>query len=307
MYTSKQKIIIDCDPGHDDAIALLVAYYSDDLDLIGVSTCAGNQTINKTSKNADNLLRFFGSSIKVAKGETDPIKRKVKTCPEIHGESGLDGYDFPKYKEEYDSRPAYQFIIDTVLANKDIIVVTTGPMTNLALAISKCPQITKNIKEIVLMGGSTTEGNITPEAEFNILVDPEAADICFKAGVPMRMLGLNVTRKILVTDEVIKEAEKLGTRGSDLFVKLMKVFNENQRKFFGLEYGPLHDPTTIISMVNSKAFRFEPMHVEIDTTDTKFLGKTRCSASKPYNCNVAVSVNLDEYWAEVYKHLRRCN
>ena len=186
-------------------------------------------------------------------------------------------------------------------------MVTTGPMSNLALAILKKPEITKNIKEIVLMGGSTTEGNITPVAEFNILVDPEAADICFKAGVPMRMLGLNVTRKILVTDEVVKEAEKIGTRGSDLFVKLMKVFNENQRKFFGLEYGPLHDPATIISMVNSKVFKFEPMHVEIDTTDTKFLGKTRCSASKPYNCDVAVSVNLDEYWAEVYKHLRRCN
>ena len=304
---NKQKIILDCDPGHDDAIALLVAYYSDDLDLIGVSTCAGNQTIHKTSKNADNLLRFFGSDIKVAKGETDPIRRKVKTCPEIHGESGLDGYDFPKYNEEYDSRPAYQFIIDTVLANKDIIVVTTGPMTNLALAILKYPEITKNIKEIVLMGGSTTEGNITPEAEFNILVDPEAADICFRAGVPMRMLGLNVTRKILVTDEVIKEAEKIKTRGSDLFVKLMKVFNENQRKFFGLEYGPLHDPATIISMVNSKAFEFAPMHVEIDTTDTKYLGKTRCDTYKPSNCEVAISVNLEEYWSEVYKHLRRCN
>ena len=180
-------------------------------------------------------------------------------------------------------------------------------MTNLALAISKYQSITKNIKEIVLMGGSTIEGNITPEAEFNILVDPEAADICFRAGVPMRMLGLNVTRKILVTDEVIKEAEKIKTRGSDLFVKLMKVFNENQRTFFGLEYGPLHDPATIISMVNSNAFEFEPMHVEIDTTDTKYLGKTRCSTDKPSNCNVAISVNLEEYWSEVYKHLRRCN
>ena len=304
---NKQKIIIDCDPGHDDAIALLIAYFSDKLDLIGVSTCAGNQTIDKTSKNADNLLRFFGGNLLVAKGETNPIRRTVKTCPEIHGESGLDGYEFPINDETYDSRPAYQFIIDTVLANKDIIVVTTGPMTNLALAISKCPEITENIKEIVLMGGSTTEGNITKEAEFNILVDPEAADICFKAGVPMRMLGLNVTRKILVTDEVISNAEKIKTRGSDLFVKLMKVFNENQRKFFGLEYGPLHDPATIISWINRKAFVFEPMHVEVDTSDTEYIGKTRCSEAKPFNCDVAISVNLDEYWSEVYKHLRRCN
>ena len=302
----KQKIIIDCDPGHDDAIGLLVAYYSDELDLIGVSTCAGNQTIDKTSRNANNLLRFFNSDIKVAKGETDPIKRKVKTCPEIHGESGLDGYDFPKYKEEYDSRPAYQSIIDTVLANKDIIVVTTGPMTNLALAISKRPDITKNIKEIVLMGGSTTKGNITPEAEFNIIVDPEAADICFKSGVPLRMLGLNVTRRILVNNDVIKEASKINTKGSDLFIKLMKVFNENQRTFFGLEFGPLHDPATVVSMINPKAFEFTPMHVEIDTSDTIYLGKTRCSKDGPINCMVATKVNLEEYWSTIFESLRRC-
>ena len=303
----KQKIIIDCDPGHDDAIALLVAAYSDKYDLIGVSTCAGNQTIDKTSKNALNLLRFFNKDLKVARGETNPIKRKIRTCPEIHGESGLDGFDFPKYKEEYDSRPAYQFIIDKVLENKGIIVITTGPMTNLALALSHNPEIKNNIKEIVLMGGSTTEGNITKEAEFNILVDPEAADICFKSGIPLRMLGLNVTRKILVTDEVIKEASKINTRGSDLFVKLMKVFNENQRKFFGLEYGPLHDPATIISMINDKAFKFEKMKVSIDTSDTEYLGKTYCEKSDDYNCMVATEVNLNEYWSEIYKHLARCN
>ena len=304
---AKQKIIIDCDPGHDDAIALLIAAYSDKLDLVGVSTCAGNQTIDKTSKNALNLLDFFEKGILVAKGETDPIARKVKTCPEIHGESGLDGFTFPEYEEKYDSRKAYQFIIDTVLANPGIIAVTTGPMTNLALAIKNNPSIVKNIKEIVLMGGSTGAGNITPEAEFNILVDPEAADICFKAGVPMRMLGLNVTRQILVTDKIIEAASKLNTKGSDLFVKLMKVFNENQRKFFGLEYGPLHDPATIISLINEKAFTFEPMHVEIDTSENKYLGKTRCSKEQPFNCQVATAVNLEEYWSEVYKHLSRCN
>lgn len=303
---NKQKIILDCDPGHDDAIALLVACYSTKYDLIGVSTCAGNQTIEKTSRNANNLLRFFGSDILVAKGESNPIKRKVKTCPEIHGETGLDGYDFPIYKEEYDSRPAYQFIIDTVKRNRGIIVITTGPMTNLALAISKCPSIAKNIKEIVLMGGSTGEGNITKEAEFNILVDPEAADICFKSGVPLRMLGLNVTRKILVNHKVIEEASKINTRGSDLFIKLMKVFNENQRSFFGLEHGPLHDPATIVSLINSKAFEFEPMHVEIDTSDTMYLGKTRCTKEGPHNCMVATKVNLEEYWSVIYESLKRC-
>ncbi len=302
----KQNIILDCDPGHDDAIALLIAAYSDKFNLLGVSTCAGNQTIDKTSKNATNLLRFFNSDIKVAKGETNPIKRLVKTCPEIHGESGLDGYVFPDYNIEYDSRPAYQFIIDTVKANKDIIVITTGPMTNLALAISKCPEICFNIKEIVLMGGSTGKGNITEEAEFNILVDPEAADICFRSGVPLRMLGLNVTRQILVTDEVIEDASKIDTKGADLFVKLMKVFNYNQKMFFGLEYGPLHDPATIISLIDKDAFEFEKMHVEIDTSDTKYLGKTRCSKEGNLNVEIATKVNLDRYWSVVFDHLRRC-
>ena len=302
----KHKIIIDCDPGHDDAIALLVAAYSDKYDLIGVSTCAGNQTIDKTSKNALNLLRFFNKDLLVAKGESNPIKRKIMTCPEIHGESGLDGFDFPNYKEEYDPRPAYQFIIDKVLENKGIIVITTGPMTNLALALSRNPSIKDNIKEIVLMGGSTGEGNITKAAEFNILVDPEAADICFKSGIPMRMLGLNVTRKIMVNDKVIEEASKINTNGSDLFVKLMKVFNENQRKFFGLEHGPLHDPATIVSLINDKAFKFEKMKVTIATSDTELLGKTYCEKSDDYNCMVATEVNLKEYWSEIYRHLEKC-
>lgn len=302
----KQKIIIDCDPGHDDAIALLIASYASDFELIGVTTCAGNQTIDKTSKNALNLLSFFNKIVPLAKGSENPLTRKILTCPEIHGESGLDGYIFPEYKEQYDSRPAYQLLCDLINSNPGVIMITTGPMTNLALAIKHDNNILKNIKEIVLMGGSTKEGNITKAAEFNILVDPEAADICFKSGVTLRMLGLNVTRKILVTDEVIKEAEKINTRGSDLFVKLMKVFNENQRTFFGLQYGPLHDPATIISLIDKEAFKFEKMNVSIDTSFTVLAGKTYCENKAPYNCEVATEVNLDKYWNCVYEHLRRC-
>ena len=304
---SKQKIILDCDPGHDDAIALLLSCYSDKLDLLAVTTAAGNQTIEKTSKNALNLLNFFNKHIPIAKGSSTPIRRKILTCPEIHGESGLDGFTFPVYEERYDSRKGYQLIEDTLQENEDVVVVVTGPMTNLALAINHNPNILSHVKEIVLMGGSTGEGNITKAAEFNILVDPEAADICFRAGVPMRMLGLNVTRQILVTPEVVKKASKIHTRGSDLFVKLMEVFNRNQKTFFGLDAAPLHDPATIISLVNEKAFVFEDMNVTIDISDTDQAGKTICSKNEPHNCRVAVKVNLDEYWKEIYEHLRRCN
>ena len=302
----KQKIFIDCDPGHDDAIALLIAVYSDKLDLIGVSTCSGNQTVEKTTKNASNLLHFFSrEDIPLAKGNPNPLFRESRICPEIHGESGLDGFDFPKYDLNISNKSGCDLIIEKALQNKDLIIVTTGPMTNLALAIKKEPKILRNIKQIVLMGGSTGEGNITKAAEFNILVDPEAADICFKSGTPMRMLGLNVTRQILVNEEVMTEARKIKTRGGDLFVKLMEVFNKNQREFFALEAGPLHDPATIVSLINDKAFKFEKMDVEIDTSNTDLAGKTTCIPNQNGNVEVATEVNLKEYWKEIYKALER--
>lgn len=304
---NRQNIIIDCDPGHDDAIALLIASYSPKLNLLGVSTSSGNQTVEKTSLNASNLLHFFNrTDVPIAIGNPKPIIRESRICPEIHGESGLDGFDFPKYNHQFSALKGYEQIIKLLKENDDVIVITTGPMTNLGLAIKNEPSITKRIKEIILMGGSTNEGNITKAAEFNILVDPEAADICFRSGVPLRMIGLNVTRQILVRDNIVEEAEKINTRGSDLFVKLMKVFNQNQRHFFGLEAGPLHDPATIVSLLNDKAIRFEEMNVEIDTSFTDQVGKTICQKKKPYNCLVATSVNLEEYWKEIYKHLEMC-
>ena len=304
---TKRKIILDCDPGHDDAFALLLLCYSEKLDLIGVTTCAGNQTIDKTSKNALNLLHYFSKeNIPLARGSSTPIKREILTCPEIHGESGLDGFTFTHYKEEYDARAAYQLIADLCLENEEVTMVTTGPMTNLAIALTEYPEIKSHIKEIVLMGGSTGDGNITKAAEFNILVDPEAADICFKSGIPLRMLGLNVTRQILVTKEVLKDAEPINTRGSDLFLKLMEVFNRNQKTFFNLDAAPLHDPATIVALINEDAFVFEDMNVSIDTSFTEEAGRTICKKEKPYNCKVATSVNLKEYWKEIYTHLARC-
>lgn len=303
---SKINIILDCDPGHDDAIALLLSCYSNKLNLLAVTTSSGNQTIEKTSKNALNLLYFFNKNVPLAKGSPTPLKRKVMICPEIHGESGLDGFIFPNYEEKYDSREGYQLIIDTLLSNEHVTVVTTGPMTNLAKAILHNREILKHIDEIVLMGGSTGKGNITEYAEFNILVDPEAADICFKSGVPLRMLGLNVTRKILVREKIIEEASKINTKGSDLFVKLMKVFNENQRSFFSLEAGPLHDPATIISLIDPTVFTFEDMLVEIDTSESEKAGQTRCKKSNTPNCKVATSVDINKYWEIIFDHLRRC-
>lgn len=303
----KQKILLDSDPGHDDAIAILLASYSERLDLIGVTTCSGNQTIEKTSRNALNLLNYFDRyDVPIAKGHPTPIKREPRICAEIHGETGLDGFIFPKYEDRFEKEEACVFLINKLLENNDVVVVTTGPMTNLGLAIRKNPEIKSHIKEIVFMGGSTNEGNITKAAEFNILVDPEAADICVNSGIPLRMLGLNVTRKILVREEIIKKAEKISTKGSELFVKLMKVFNKNQHDFFGLEAGPLHDPATIAALLDSSAFKWEKMNVKVDTSFTEEAGRTLCLEKEPKNVMVAVDVDLEKYWRIIFEHLRKC-
>ena len=303
----KQKILLDSDPGHDDAIAILLASYSEKLDLIGVTACSGNQTIEKTSKNALNLLNFFNRyDVPIAKGSPRPIKREPRICAEIHGESGLDGFTFPKYDNRFEDREACDFLAEKILGNDGVIVVTTGPMTNLGLAIKKNPKIIKHIKEIVFMGGSTEEGNITKAAEFNILVDPEAADICMKSGVPLKMLGLNVTRKILVKEKSLERAEAINTKGSDLFIKLMRVFNKNQHDYFGLEAGPLHDPATIVALLNPDAFKWKKMNVKVDTSNTEEVGRTICTDMEPRNVLVAIDVDLDKYWNEIYKHLEKC-
>ena len=185
---NKYKILIDCDPGHDDAIMLLIAALNDNFDIIGVSSCSGNQTVEKTALNTSNLLHYFNrEDIPIAIGSPTPILRPTRVCAEIHGESGLDGFIFPNYNHQYVPESGCDFIINKLLENEDVTVIATGPLTNVGMAIKKNPSICSHIKEIVLMGGSTTDGNITKEAEFNILVDPEAADICFRCDVPIRM------------------------------------------------------------------------------------------------------------------------
>ncbi|MCR5505449.1 MAG: nucleoside hydrolase, partial [Bacilli bacterium] len=240
----KQKIILDCDPGHDDAIAILLAASSPEIELLGITVSAGNQTIEKTAQNALNVARYLNIHCPIAIGCELPIIKEREVCSQIHGESGLDGFTFPKYERDFDKRHACQFIIDTLMANDDVIMVTTGPMTNLAMVMRLEPKIIKRIKKIVLMGGSTEGGNTSPAAEFNIMCDAEAAYIAFTSGLPIYMCGLNVSRKVLVTDDIIDRMAKINNKASDLFVKLMKVFNENQRKVFNLEAGPLHDPIT---------------------------------------------------------------
>ena len=297
---NRTKIILDCDPGHDDAVAILLAGLSDKIDLLGITVAAGNQTIAKTAQNALNVARFIGLDVPIAIGCQDPMVVPRVICSQVHGESGLDGFTFPTYKKDFDHRHACQFIIDTVMNNDDVVIVTCGPMTNLAIAMKLEPKIVKRIKGVVLMGGSTEHGNTSPAAEFNIMCDAEAAHVVFTSGVPIKMIGLNVTRKVLVTEEVIERFAKINNKISDMFVKLMRVFNENQRKTFGIKAAPLHDPVTVVSLIDENVVKFVKMNVEIDINHGSSYGRTNCDVfdylKKEKNVEVAMDVDVDRYW-----------
>jgi len=300
------KIILDCDPGHDDAIAILLAGSSNEIELLGISVVSGNQTVDKTARNAYNVSSYLGINVPIAIGCDRPLIREKLNCGEIHGESGLDGFDFPKCEYKYYEKDGPSLIIDKCLANEDVIVVTTGPMTNLATALMREPKIKSHIKEIVLMGGSTSEGNLTKYAEFNILADPDAAAICFRSGIPMRMIGLNVTRRVLVLPHVVSRMEKLNTKASDLFVKLMKFFNKTQKEVFNLDGGPLHDPVTIVSLISDDVVTFERMNVEInvDPNDERY-AETKCQKDIHGHVLVATDIDVNKYWDIIEEALKK--
>ena len=304
----KRNIVLDCDPGHDDAVAILLAGKNPNINLLGISVVAGNQTIEKTARNALNVATYLGINVPICIGCEFPMVRERVICAAIHGESGLDGFDFPDYGDKFDKRHGVQLLIDSVMNNDKVTIVATGPLTNVAMAIKMEPRILKRLDEIVIMGGSVDNGNTSPAAEFNIMCDPEAAHVVFSSGVTVRMVGLNVTRKVIVTDEVVNRMEKINNKASDMFVKLMKVFNENQRKTFGVSAGPLHDPATIASIIDERLIKWQKMNVVIDISHGPSYGRTNCDVfnylQAPQNAYVAMDIDVNKYWDIIEKGIR---
>lgn len=308
---ARQKIIYDCDPGHDDAVALMLAANHPDLELLGVTVVAGNQTLDNTCRNACHVLQWIGrSEIPVYAGCGRPMVREQITAGDIHGKTGLDGPVFPPLHKTAEAQHAVQFLIRTLLeSDGDITVVTSGPMTNLAMAMRLEPRITERIRRIVLMGGSYTNGNVTPAAEFNIIADAEAAYICFTSGRPITMIGLDVTRKVLCYPETIQRMAKADTCASRLFVDLMKHFCKTQKEVFGWEGGPLHDPVTIAYLLEPQLITTKPMNVQIDLRSTQSYGRTNCDCfgylGLPATADVAVDIDVEGFWDLVEAGLRR--
>lgn len=305
----KQKIILDCDPGHDDAITMLMAYIHPNIDLLGITIVSGNQTLEKTVKNGLSVVQHLNMDVKIYSGASEPLVRERVVADNVHGETGMDGPVFDALNREPEDKRAVQFIIDTLLDSEgDNTLVPTGPLTNIALAMKLEPSITSKIKEIVLMGGAYGNGNFTPSAEFNIFADPEAAHIVFKSGVPIVMMGLDVTNKTLCTPEIIKRMESTNNKAGQLFSDLMNFTLKTQFQEFGLEAGPLHDATTIGYLVNKDLFEVQDMYVEIDINRGPSYGRTVCDESdvlkKEHNVKVAKNVKVDEFFDLVYECIR---
>ena len=297
----RKKVILDCDPGHDDAIAMMLAGKHPSIDLLGITVVQGNQTLDKTGKNALHLKEFFGFDIPVSLGSSQPLVKESQICPDIHGESGLDGYDFPHITSSFTDKRACDYMIDTCLDSPDkITIVTTGPMTNLALALKVEPTIKTKIEKIVVMGGSIEYGNVTPAAEYNIFADPEAAHIVVHSGIPVVMMGLDVTRKVMVLPHIIERIEKIHNQVSDLFVKLMKAFNQNQQNVFNLPAGPLHDPVTIAYLIDPSIVSLKKVSCQIDLSHGPSYGRTNIDRfdylKRPKNIEVAIDIDVTKFW-----------
>src|SRR5256885_2757626 len=226
-----KKIILDCDPGHDDAMAILLAHGNPEIELLAITTVAGNQTLDKTSLNARRVCTVAGiRDVPVAAGCDRPLVRELKTAAYIHGESGLDGPSFGEPTVPLDPRHAVDLITESLMdSSGDITLVPTGPLTNVAMAVRKEPRIVGKVKEIILMGGAYTRGNTTPAAEFNIHADPEAAAIVFTAGWPPTMVGLDLPHQALAPPTVLQPISRIGTPVSPVAGPLMEFFPQTDR------------------------------------------------------------------------------
>jgi purine nucleosidase len=306
------KIILDCDPGHDDAMAMLLAWGSPEIDLVGVTTVSGNQTIEKVTRNALAVARVAGiSGVPFARGAARPLLRAAEVAAEIHGDSGLDGPALPEPTIELDPRHAAQFIIDTVMAAEpgEITLVPTGPLTNIALAVRLEPAIVDRVREVVLMGGAARLGNWSAVAEFNIVVDPEAAAIVFEAGWPVTMVGLDLTHQALATEEVVDAIRAIGTGPARFADELMDFFASSYREAVGFDHPPVHDPCAVAYVIDPTIVRAVTAPIVVETRGEHTLGMTvvdlRGPAPEGTRTKVALELDRARFWDLVTDAIRR--
>jgi purine nucleosidase len=306
------KIILDCDPGHDDAIALLLAHGNPEIELVAVTTVHGNQTIEKVTRNALAVATVAGiTGVPFAAGAHRPLVREAEVAESIHGDSGLDGPRLPEPAFEVDERHAVDLIIETIMENEPgtITLVPTGALTNIALAVRKEPRIASRVKEVVLMGGGYHVGNWSAAAEFNIVIDPEAAHIVFNEAWKLTMVGLDVTHQALATPEVVAAIKAVDTKPARFVLELLDFFAESYKDAQGFDYPPVHDPCAVALVIDPEVMKVVRVPLDVELTGSLTLGMTVADfrAAAPVDCTTYAATDLDHarFWALIVDALER--
>jgi purine nucleosidase len=303
--SAPRKIIIDTDPGQDDACAILLALGSpQQLDILGITAVAGNVPVALTGKNARIICEVAGKQeTKVYAGCEKPISRALVTAEYVHGQTGLDGPELIEPSMPLQEMHGVDFIIETLRKEPagTVTLCTLGALTNIATAFQKAPDIISRVQELVMMGGGFFEGgNITPAAEFNIYVDPEAADIVMKSGVPIVMMPLDVTHKVLTLKRRVEKIAALDTKVSKFVVAMLEFFERFDIEKYGSDGGPLHDPTVIAYLLKPELFSGRMCNVEIETQSPLTVGMTVVDwwqvAKRPHNALVMRDVDADGFF-----------
>lgn len=309
MTKQKRKIIMDCDPGHDDAMAIILAAASPELEILGISTVSGNAEIEKTTLNAIRICDLVSlKDIPISKGASNPLVRFRESAPSIHGDSGLDGPAFPKTTRKWNEEHGSDLIIRLVKESKDPVTVTaTGPLTNIALALAKAPEIKSNIAEIIIMGGGTF-GNWTPTAEFNIWADPEAAKKVFESDMKLTVMGLDITHQALATEKVLGEMRELGNNAADTLVDLLVFFTKTYKDTFNFDSPPVHDVLTIAYLVAPELFTMKNVNIAIETRGEYTKGTTAVDlhgkTGRGSNALYGMKLDIEGFWKLMIKALR---
>ena len=309
-----RKVIIDCDPGQDDAVALFLAMSSpDELDILGVTTVAGNVPLELTQRNARMMCDIAGlTDLPVYAGCERPMVREPVTAEYIHGNTGIDGVDVFEPDTPLQQGHAVDFMIETLLAadKGTVTLIPTGPMTNVATAIQREPAILDSIHEIVAMGGAMREGgNRSPSAEFNVLVDPHAADIVYNSGKPVTALGLDVTHQVLSTRERVARMRALGNAVAVATADMLSFFHRYDTKKYGTEGAPLHDPCTIAWLLRPDLFATRRCNLSVEKESELTLGHTAVDfwhvTDRPHNVDWAYEVDADGFYDLLISRLAR--
>ena len=306
-----RPIIIDCDPGQDDAVALFLAMASpDELEILGITTVAGNVPLALTERNTRMMCDIANSQAPVFAGCAKPMIRDAISAEYIHGETGINGIDVFEPKTPLQDKHAVDFIIDTLLARDAVTLVPTGPLTNIATAMERRPEILSHIEEIVIMGGAMREGgNRTPSAEFNILVDPHAADIVLNCGRPITLMGLDITHKVLSTEERVARIGELKNAVADATVGMLSFFHRYDTEKYSSQGTPLHDPCTVAWLLKPELFKTRHCNVSVETESELTMGHTAVDfwhvTDRPKNVSWAFDIDADGFYDLLTERLAR--